>query len=565
MLKKILSAIIVSILALSLFAFAACENTESSSSAGVISMGGGSGSENDDGYEYSDPVTDDSIIAEAATGEFSIETEDGVLPEPSGGVYTITAAGTYSLKGYLKGQIIVDAGDEDKVVLELNGVTIECDLDSPVKILSADKVEISAKKETENIINDLRAVKTSDDDSQGKGAIYAKADLKFKGAGVLVVNGNYNNGIHTTKDLEIQKLSLKVTAYNNAIKGNDSVTVTSGAIVAISTNGDGVKTESTDADKNGNVRGDITISGGSIAVYAAGDGIQAAHDFVCKGEDGSAPTIVIYTGSYSGYTAAGAAVDSYKGVKAENELNISAGAITVRSYDDGLHANYGATFEAGGNGLGNINISGGTINVSVYSPDVKTGGGFIGPRTRQGQQSVKGADGIHADSELNIFGGEIFIDSSYEGLEGNVINVSGGKTTVIANDDGVNACSGTKTPVINVSGGYLDVAVSPNGDTDGIDSNGSYYQTGGVVITRGPSSAMAAALDVDERGTAVVSGGTLIVLGYASIRTSGSVKSVSLSLNFAGSHTVTIGGTAYTFNNAYSYARTNCYSSETVK
>ncbi|MGX8704244.1 MAG: carbohydrate-binding domain-containing protein, partial [bacterium] len=81
--------------------------------------------------------------------------------------------------------------------------------DSPIKILSAEKVEISAKKGTDNVINDNRSEKNASDETQGEGAIYAKADLKLKGTGTLVVNASYNNGIHTTKDLKIQKLSLK--------------------------------------------------------------------------------------------------------------------------------------------------------------------------------------------------------------------------------------------------------------------------------------------------------------------------------------------------------------------
>ena len=61
--------------------------------------------------------------------------------------------------------------------------------------------------------------------------------------------------------------------------------------------------------------------GGSIAVYAAGDGIQAAHDFVlCADEEGNTANISIFTGSYSGYTADNASATSYKGVKAQSEI-----------------------------------------------------------------------------------------------------------------------------------------------------------------------------------------------------------------------------------------------------
>ncbi len=477
-------------------------------------------------------------------------------------VYTITKAGTYTLSGLLEGQVLVDAGEDDEVIIELAGATITYGKDSPIKIISAGKVEISAKKNTENVINDTRSTKTADDEDQGEGAIYAKCDLKIKGSGTLVINAAYNNGIHTTKDLTIQNLSLKVTAYNNALKGNDSITVTSGAVVAVSTNGDGVKTENTDTNKNGETRGDIVLSGGSITVYAAGDGFQAAHNFEMTAKEDGAPTVTVYTGSYSGYTASGAKTTSYKGIKVQNELNIKDGVLTIQSYDDGLHADYGTALGDGSKGQGTINISGGTITINVYSPANKTSGGRRGPGGWGGQQTVSGADGIHADYTLNISGGEVNIDSAYEGLEANVINVSGGKSYVSANDDGVNAAKGVTTAQVNVTGGYLDVTVSPNGDTDGIDSNGTYKQTGGIVITRGPSNQNMAAIDADS--SVSVTGGTLIILGYGRVSAGGSIKTYSLSLHSAGSHTVKINGVSYTFNNVNAYGKTTVYSDVTV-
>ena len=509
-----------------------------------------------------EPVTDRDITVSETTGVFSLTTDDGVF-ETDGSVYTITSAGTYVLTGLLEGQILVDAGEDDEVVLELAGTTITCAGDSPIKVVSAGSTDISAKSGTENVINDTRSAKTAEDDAQGEGAIYAVCDLKIKGGGVLAVNASYNNGIHTTKDLEIRKLTLKCTAYNNALKGNDSVSVISGAVVAISTNGDGVKTENTDLNKNGAVRGDIVLTGGSIAVYAAGDGFQAAHDFeTAAGEDGAAPTVLIYTGAYSGYTASDAAETSCKGIKAGNELRIRDGNITVQSYDDGLHADSGASFGDGTEGQGTIAVSGGTVTLNVYAPENKTMGGRAERRGGRGQQTVSGADGIHADGTLSISGGTIDIESAYEGLEANVINISGGRTCVSAGDDGVNACKGAQTPLVNVTGGYLDVTVPANGDVDGIDSNGSYKQTGGVVIARGPSSDMAAAIDAD--GQVSVTGGTLILLGGGRVSTGGAVTAHKLSLHAAGSHTVSIDGTSYTVTNAYAYGRTVCYSDGSV-
>ena len=567
--SKVMMIMVVLAICLALVGLVACEGIASSNdnSGGTTVINGGEST--DDSTSVAEAVTDATVSAEETTAEFSIVTEDGEVSH-EGAVYTISKAGTYTLSGALTGQISVEAGEDDEVVLELAGVTITYGEDSPIKITSAKKVEISAKKETENVVKDTRSAKTVDTDTLGEGAIYAKCDLKLKGNGTLVVTAGYNNGVHTTKDLTIKNLSLKVTAPNNAIKGNDSVTVESGTVVAISTAGDGVKTENTDANKKGEVRGDVTITGGSVAVYAAGDGIQAAHDFEISAAGEEAPSLTIYTGSYSGYTASSAGTTSYKGVKVQNELNVLAGSVTIHSYDDGLHADYGTAFEAGGTGQGTVSISGGTVTLSVYSPTTKTSGGMAGPGFggRSGgwsnQQSVKGADGIHADYQLNISGGTVNVDSAYEGLEGNLITISGGTTTVAANDDGINACSGKSTPCVTVSGGYLEVTVSPSGDTDGIDSNGNYVQTGGVVITRGPNNQNMAALDVDERGSATISGGTLVVLGYANVKTSGSVKTYSLSLHSAGSHTITVDGVQYTFNNASAYGKTTVYSSVSV-
>lgn len=559
--KKLISILLSLTL---VFLLASCEN------AAKTATGENAAASAEETYSVPDAAVDESITAEEATGSFELTTEDGAFTH-SGSVYTITAAGTYTASGLLEGQIIVEAGEDDEVVLELAGATIISSSDSPIKALSAGKLEISAKKDTENVVRDERSAKTTDSDTQGVGAIYAKCDLKLKGNGTLVVTATYNNGIHTTKDLTIQNLTLKVTAKNNAIKGNDSITVKSGTVVAISTGGDGVKTENTDQNKEGVTRGDITLTGGAITVYAAGDGFQAAHNFVMTtGEDGSAPNVTIYTGSYSSYTASDSDATSYKGVKVQNELNIEAGSITIQSYDDGLHADYGTVFEDGTKGQGTINVSGGSITINVYSPDTKTAGGQMGPGFGKnggfggfgGQQSVSGADGIHADYVLNVSGGVIHVDSAYEGLEANVINVSGGTAVVAANDDGVNATKGVSTPLVSVTGGVLDVSVPISGDTDGIDSNGLYVQTGGLVITRGPNNQNMAAIDADS--SVSITGGTLIVLGYGRVSTGGSVKSYSVSLHAAGSHTVTAGGVSYTFTNASAYSSTACYSDVAV-
>lgn len=66
------------------------------------------------------------------------------------------------------------------------------------------------------------------------------------------------------------------------------------------------------------------------------------------------------------------------------------------------------------------------------------------------------------------------------------INISGFTINISSTDDGINACTGNgkTSPIVNVTGGYIDVTTA-SGDTDGIDSNGNYVQTGGTCIALG--------------------------------------------------------------------------------
>ena len=216
------------------------------------------------------------------TGELTVTTDvaGGITEE--NGVYTIMDAGTYTFSGTLaEGQIVVDAADE-KVGIVLSGATITCSTDAVIKVIDADKVTITAADGTYNELNDTRAARTDEESEEAAGAVYGKCDMVIAGIGSLVVNASYNNGIHTTKDLTVKDVTLKVTALNNAVKGNDSVTVESGEIIVISED-DGIVTENTDVSSKGNQRGIVTIAGGTVQIETGDDGIHAAYDVVITG------------------------------------------------------------------------------------------------------------------------------------------------------------------------------------------------------------------------------------------------------------------------------------------
>ena len=550
----------------------------------------------------------------------------------------ILGEGIYSLTGTIDGQVIVDALDS-KVELEVKGVNISNSSNCPLLINSADSCEISAKSDTINSIIDNR-----DAESESFNAtIYSNCDLLLKGKGTLNIENNVNNGVHTKDDLRIKNLNLNVKAPNNALKGNDSLTIESGNITAVSTKGDALKTDNSDISSKGNQRGTITILGGTINLYSACDTIDASYNV----EISDAAIVNCYTDSYSEYSEEVSAtstselylkinqsISSYryailftlddntqefvngtsissggfrrevyysyklpsnalaleiyayssttiensttdylyksecisintsydclsvtkyssslslswttystmqgpggkpgmgggmqdgnqdkaeyscKGIKADNEININGGNITIKSHDDGIHANGDVTLENGNIGLGNVNISSG--NIEIYTDD----------------------DGIHADYKLTITGGNIIITKSYEGLEANIITIDGGTTQLVSSDDGVNASAFKEAPLLNINSGILYLDASG----DGLDSNGSIKMTGGYVIAQGPSNSGNGVLDYDNSFTST--GGYLLAIGASgmnqSVSASGSAKSATKTISTSTNSYVTL-------------------------
>lgn len=466
--------------------------------------------------------------------------------------------------------------NEVTIVLNGTSITCSSGSPIYVKNASEVKIKSEENSFNEVIDNRAEATEDSSDDT-GNAAIYAACDLKLVGKGALVVTANYNNGIQSKDDLSIKNVIVKVTAVNNSVKGNDAVDIESGNVIAISAKGDGIKTSNSSLSNKGNRKGIVTITGGNIDVYAACDGIGAAYGVDISGDgnlniytdtyseyseevttsgsssssnsstnktasantvsyvaasdnisnapggnmgggtppdmnggnapdmsNGNAPDMNGSSGGGMGGNngsgmpggnnqSGNSSKKSYstKGIKADSEINISRFTININSTDDGIHANSDSgVLETGEDGKGTIVINGGTITIS------------------------SGDDGMHADKQLDVNDGYINVVTSYEGLEAMTINLNGGKVYVYATDDGINACTGDgkTTPIINVNGGYIDVTTA-SGDTDGIDSNGNYVQTGGFVLVKGGSSSGNVSGSIDVDGTVTITGGTCVALG----------------------------------------------------
>ncbi|MDD3242861.1 MAG: carbohydrate-binding domain-containing protein [Eubacteriales bacterium] len=388
------------------------------------------------------------------------------------GVLSITAEGVYVLSGQLTGRIVVDAPENAKVQLVLNGVSVTASDGPAIYIRQADKVFLTLAQGTQNSLTDAATYAQTLIDEGVNAAVMSKEDLTVNGTGSLSVTGNYRHGISSNDDLIVVDAAVAVLSQGDGIKGKD-LAAFKNAVLTLDAQGDGIQSSNAEDAEKGNV----VVDGGSIFITAQLDGIQA--NTVLQINDG--------------------------------ELNISTG---------GGSAN--ASTKSGWGNWGDWGADNAQEEDTASAKGLKAGGMLI---VNGGTLSLlSGDDGIHADSCAAIQGGSITISQSYEGIEGNTIDISGGEVHVTSSDDGLNAAGGSdssslggrpgqnafandESAWIHISGGYLVVDALG----DGIDSNGSLEVSGGVTLVSGPTDSGNGALDYN--GSAAITGGVLVAAG----------------------------------------------------
>ena len=501
--KKILAVIVAAALIVS--CFTSCDNNASSdsqasqvtssttsssdsTSSGTDTSSDTSDSTSDSGSDSDKQLTADDMFSDRdLSGDYS-ECTDITLSKSTAscsdssvtvadGSVVITKAGTYKLSGTFTGQIIVNAGDSDKVQLVLDNVSITKEGSAALYIINADKVFVTTVSGTENTLASTGEFATSDDETNIDGAIFSKSDITFNGSGTLSVKCESKHGIVTKDDLKITGGTYNITSASQGLSGKDSVRIAGGNIT-ITSGTDGIHSENTDNTE----KGYVYISGGTLNITSGKDCIDASGTVDIK--DG---TFTLKAGGGSSEKTTGDSTESYKGIKADGVLTISGGTFDIDTLDDAIHSN------------ADVTVSGGTLDIST------------------------GDDGIHSDNNTVVSGGEINIEKCYEGLEGQTVTVSGGKVTLTSSDDGINAAGGDNQGVgggfgpdsfsadseakITITGGEIHV----NASGDGLDSNGDIEISGGTVYVYGPTSNGNGSLDYENN--AVITGGTVIMAG----------------------------------------------------
>ena len=354
---------------------------------------------------------------------------------------------------------------EKKFEVILNGVDITNPTGAAINN-QGKRMYVVVKDGTTNKLTDGSSY-TMVDNEDMKGTLFSEGKLAFSGSGTLSVYSNAKNGIVSDDYVFIRpNTNIYVkSTTNHGIKTNDGVIIR-GGVVNVEV--------SADAAKGINTDGFIQIEGGRVTAITSGGSSYDSEDKEYKG---------------------------CAGIKSDSIFVISGGEVNVKSTG------------AGGKGLNSsqtMTITGGTIRAIAAGKNFSSGNDDVA------------AKAIKSAGDMTISGGDIMARSAaHEAIETKgKLTVSAGSIGAYSSDDAINSAG-----VMTINGGYIFGYSTTN---DGIDANGNLTVNGGVLIGCG-ATAPEEGIDVAERCTFSINGGTVIGIGGGSESIAGSQQKAVLS------------------------------------
>lgn len=219
------------------------------------------------------------------------------------GQRSITRGGVYRVTGSLEGgQLLVDCGEDEAVVLILQGVQISSGESPAIEVKRAGQVRIILEAGTHSTLHAGEGARA---------ALLSRADLAIEGTGALHLEAASGHGIHGRRAVSVSGGSTWIRAKKDGIKADgaleilggehriidcqeglegDTVLVAGGSL-DITARDDGINASSADdidlrqlPDPSGQNHW-IRITGGAIVIAAQGDGMDANGDLEIQGGD----------------------------------------------------------------------------------------------------------------------------------------------------------------------------------------------------------------------------------------------------------------------------------------
>lgn len=289
---------------------------------------------------------------------------------------------------------------------------------------------------------------------------------------------NSTKGIKAGTDMTISNADITLNCLDDGIKADGAFTLNSGSL-NIKTACDGIQSDTVLTVNNGTI--DITGVGAFYQNNTSGKFKYTNGEYVRTSSD-SGGMGNMRPGSSSSSSTLYALFNSGKGLKAETELHVNGGDITVNGIDDNVHCD------------GSVYITNGSLDLTTSD------------------------DGIHAELSVSIgsladsySAPNITVNDSYEGIEGIYIDINRGACVVHSSDDGINAAGDLEAS----SAYYLKFNGTAKtyvyAEGDGLDANGYLYVYGGNVYVFGPTSGGNGIIDYDSNFE--IQGGTFLAIG----------------------------------------------------
>ena len=301
----------------------------------------------------------------------------------SGQNLTISEAGVYILSGSAENAtLIIQAGDEDKVQLVLDGISITNTNQPCILVENADKVFLTSAQGSENSLT-VSGTFSGEEDA----AVFSRDDLIINGLGSVTVVSS-KDGIRSNDDLKLTGGSWNIQTTGSALKAHEGIYAWDGAYT-LTAGSDGLHAENNEDDTVGEIR----IEGGTFTIQAGDDGIHATTSLTVNGG-----TLTIAAG---------------EGMEA-TQLFLNNGSISIQATDDGINAG-----QKSGSLKVKIEINGGEISIVMGAGDT---------------------DAIDSNGDLAITGGVIQISAQspfdYDGqgsLTGGTVMVNGTQISSLSN------------------------------------------------------------------------------------------------------------------------------------
>ena len=366
---------------------------------------------------------------------------------------------TYTLTGSTTDGELSLAGSY-KCTISLAGVTLTNPNGAAINITNKKRIQISAKKGTENTLTDGA-------DGEQKACIYSKGQIQLQGNGTLTVVGNTKHAIKSGDYITVKNLTLNVTkAVGDGISCNKYFQMKSGNVTISGVGDDGIQADFEEDDETtGETEdhedensGNVYIEDGTLSLKitaAAAKGIKSAGDMKISGGD-----ITIQNSGAGAYDADEKDAKGAGCLKSDNDMVISGGTITLTATGTG-----GKCIKADGA----LTITDGTIKATAS-----------GTKYTYSSKVTASPKAIKSDGALTISGGTIVATSAnHEAIESKgILTITGGSVYAAGGDDGINSAGD-----MYLKGGYIFGRTTGSGTgADGFDANGNMYVQGATVF-----------------------------------------------------------------------------------